>query len=498
MDAARASSTFALGTFHNEHAGFEGLGIVSALAVAIFFFWLWNGPVSVVGANVRYPPKSKMGMLELIRVFASKKLPFQMLQQGRELGYSTFRLPLWIPGCPMVVQIGDYDLARRISKDPNSARASPLFKSIEFGMGGASLLTRNGKKCMFWKSRRVPLNAAFSSSKLRGLNKLIDATVDKWMGNTVQEMARDGISFDVSRQVQNLAISVLHEWAFGFALNDPTKRDQLLFDERLFLDEYFTKSFANPLRNILGPLLPERRRARQATIRFLGHCKKIIQANRQKPSEGTIIDIVTNNPIYRDDNDRARDLMIFTVAGQDSMAHATSFALLEIARDPGLQRCLRRDLASKDPKDSELLHYVIKESMRLYPQAPYGLGSRFVGSDFTFVQEDGKTSFIPKGSLAVMSQISIFRNTEVFEESDFFQPSRWDKPSEAEKASFFPFGLGLQDCIGQRMAMAFIESVVSRVLLSSYELKLVHEGPIEFSASLHQVGTMLSLHQVSK
>jgi cytochrome P450 len=130
--------------------------------------------------------------------------------------------------------------------------------------------------------------------------------------------------------------------------------------------------------------------------------------------------------------------------------------------------------------------------MRLHPVAATAVGSRVLGSDINVTLSDETTVFIPKGSLAVMSIMSVHRNSNVFDDADVFKPLRWENPTEQMKMSWLPFVIGRQNCVGQSLAMAVMPEILGR-LLSEFEFTIEQEGHVEFSTTYKPVGTLLTV-----
>ena len=131
----------------------------------------------------------------------------------------------------------------------------------------------------------------------------------------------------------------------------------------------------NPLRPLIGPLIPERRRAVLAVQRLHAKARHMMTAYRNKTehsNEGTIIQLVMESDAFPNDDERAAQLMEFLLAGHDTTAYSISWILLCLAKNPEEQSKLRRSLSKLPPENwssCETLRCVIKEGMRLFPVA---------------------------------------------------------------------------------------------------------------------------------
>ncbi len=202
------------------------------------------------------------------------------------------------------------------------------------------------------------------------------------------------------------------------------------------------------------------------------------------------------NDTYRMSDKQVRDeCLTVMLAGHETTADALSFALWLLAKHPQAQDELHdeavRVLGDRPPAaaDYPALRYsymVFAESMRLYP--PVWVLGRAAGPEP--YQFRGFT--IPPGSNLLAPQIVVHRDPRFWPEPDRFQPRRFDPEygnapgsasggdihnsssnsnsgSEARttrhKFSYFPFGGGSRQCIGESLAWMegiFVLSTICR------------------------------------
>ena len=143
-------------------------------------------------------------------------------------------------------------------------------------------------------------------------------------------------------------------------------------------------------------------------------------------------------------------------------SNTTIWILHNIAKDINLQNALK--LESLQPFSNQpLSRGCLKESMRLYPVAPF-IG-RFLDSAATI---NGYN--IPKMTLALMSLYSSSRDPNYFPDPDNFSPDRWGR-MEAQSVlknvinsrGTIPFALGARSCIGKRMANYQMQYLLMKV-----------------------------------
>jgi len=152
---------------------------------------------------------------------------------------------------------------------------------------------------------------------------------------------------------------------------------------------------------------------------------------------------------------RDEALTIF-LAGHETTANALTWTWYLLSQHPEVEARLHSELdstlAGRLPTYENLpaLPYtrmVLAESMRLYPPA-WAIGRRaledFAAGGFT----------VPAGSVVLMSQYIMHRDSRFFPEPERFDPERWTPEHQAErpKFSYFPFGGGARVCIGEQFA----------------------------------------------
>jgi cytochrome P450 len=144
------------------------------------------------------------------------------------------------------------------------------------------------------------------------------------------------------------------------------------------------------------------------------------------------------------------------IAGHETTAHALTWTWYLLSQHPEVEQKLHAELDTTIPaqlprtEDLESLSYtrmVFSEAMRLYP--PLWIIARrnphaWSLGDYT----------IPAGSFIYMSQYLMHRDTRFFPDPDRFDPERWrpELAAQRPKYSYFPFGGGPRQCIGEGFA----------------------------------------------
>jgi cytochrome P450 len=178
--------------------------------------------------------------------------------------------------------------------------------------------------------------------------------------------------------------------------------------------------------------------------------------------------------------------------GYETTAHALNFLIWHLLKNP---TCLQKVVEEIDEHyDVDFIEHLtsfkylgnaIKESMRLDPVAI--AVSREALADTTLA---GYT--IEKGTVVTINTIALQHNETFWPNPTTFNPDRFNNTTKP--GTYFPFGEGTQNCIGQKLAMAEIK-VYMIMLLKHYKLELVPGQDIRvvtrFTSDLNQLGVYL-------
>ncbi|XP_064153213.1 cytochrome P450 11B, mitochondrial [Anguilla rostrata] len=152
----------------------------------------------------------------------------------------------------------------------------------------------------------------------------------------------------------------------------------------------------------------------------------------------------------------------------DTTAVPLQFALFELARNPGIQEMVRRQVQSSwasaegDPQKAlqgaPLLKNTVKEILRMYP---VGITvQRYPVRDIII-----QNYHIPAGTLVQACLYPMGRSEDVFREAGIFKPTRWEK-SEQRGFLSLAFGFGARQCVGRRIADNEMQLLLFHILLN--------------------------------
>uniref|UniRef100_A0A6M2CJ48 Putative cytochrome n=1 Tax=Rhipicephalus microplus TaxID=6941 RepID=A0A6M2CJ48_RHIMP len=133
------------------------------------------------------------------------------------------------------------------------------------------------------------------------------------------------------------------------------------------------------------------------------------------------------------------------------------------------------------------LDLVVREGLRLYPALPVMI-LRECAQDTTVSGQ-----FIPRGTTLVAPPWHIHRDPNIWQNPDEFIPDRFANQS-VQSSTYFPFGLGSHVCLGQRLAMLIMKTVLYKTIYK-FELSLNAEdsGPLKLKVPgllLNPVGAL--------
>ncbi|XP_043787940.1 cytochrome P450 315a1, mitochondrial isoform X1 [Apis laboriosa] len=193
-----------------------------------------------------------------------------------------------------------------------------------------------------------------------------------------------------------------------------------------------------------------------------------------------------------DEGIRAEDAICivtdFILAAGDTTATTLQWVLLLLCNHPEKQEELfkhLKDLPQKDILRLPLLKGIIKESLRLYPIAPFI--SRYLPVDSVI-----GNYFVPKGELLVLSLYSSGRDAANFPQPNEFRPERWIRTQKGiyqgvvHPHASLPFALGARSCIGRKLAEIQISLALAE-LIKSFKIECINKNQVKLILHLISV-----------
>ncbi|KAJ7084746.1 cytochrome P450 [Mycena crocata] len=199
-------------------------------------------------------------------------------------------------------------------------------------------------------------------------------------------------------------------------------------------------------------------------------------------------------------NELAEQIRVILLGGQDTSADALAWCLYELAKDPGYQQKLRDEIHTSyhssggrqaDYDSMPLLNAFLKETLRVYPAAPYL--ERVAGEDLVIPLAEEITtttgeriSHLPvkKGQFIAVAIASYQRlHTLWGPDADEFKPSRWLNGHPCKGQAFGPyshlltFAGGHRVCAGWRFAVSEMQVILAELVLN-FSFALSKNDPV--------------------
>ncbi len=176
------------------------------------------------------------------------------------------------------------------------------------------------------------------------------------------------------------------------------------------------------------------------------------------------------------------ELVTLVIAGSETTGNTIAWACYLLATHPEAQLRLQREvdqvLGGRDADEQTLtaLPYtraVITEALRLY--SPVWILPRKAVAD---VELGGYR--LRAGSRMMFSPYALNRDPRLHRDPERFDPDRWaaDYTRSELRASFFPFGQGIRNCIGEGFAWSEATLVLSAIA-ARWELRLADGARVE-------------------
>ncbi|CAH0557394.1 unnamed protein product [Brassicogethes aeneus] len=157
------------------------------------------------------------------------------------------------------------------------------------------------------------------------------------------------------------------------------------------------------------------------------------------------------------------------LAAGDTTAYSMQWILYLIAKNPVIQNNLRHNLQNNS---STLQKNILKESLRLYPVAPFL--TRYLPQEATV---NGYR--ISAGTLLIFSIYTSGRDTNYFKNPEEFNPDRWlRKGTNLAAKATLPFAMGVRSCIGKKIAESQIQLTLSK-LVKNFDIELCNKKDVE-------------------
>ncbi|XP_023288664.1 cytochrome P450 315a1, mitochondrial [Orussus abietinus] len=228
--------------------------------------------------------------------------------------------------------------------------------------------------------------------------------------------------------------------------------------------EYSAQLSLLPAQLAMRLRLPAWRKFVNAADEALGIVRALVPIMARHNAEGGLLKMMMDEGIRGDD--LVRIVADLVLAAGDTTAYSMQWALFLLGSHPEIQERLYgriKGLKGERLLQDSFLKGVLKETLRLYPTAPFL--TRYLAED-NFI---GGYS-VSKEDLILMSLYSSGRDSSNFVEPDAFHPERWIR---TEKGNYdympnphasLPFALGVRSCVGRKLAQTQMMLAIAKLV----------------------------------
>lgn len=394
--------------------------------------------------------------------------PLALFQRAREHGdvvrirFGPFRF--YVLNSPSAIRQALVGEARKLSKGLNFGRTRRLI--------GSGLVMSEGES--HHRQRRLMQPAFHRTEIARYVGTMRDVAVPRisaWP---------DGGTLAFDREMRSITLTVLARTLLSSDIGADAidEIEQLL---RVLLSELVARGISANVPGLAWVPTRSNRRFSAANRRLRVLLTDVIDEYRRAGADhGDLISILMR---ARDDdtgagmtNEQLRDeATTLVIAGSETTGNTIAWACYLLARHPRIQERLQQEadlvLAGADP-GYEILsklpftRAVITETLRLY--SPVWILPRRALVD---VELGGH--LLRAGSRIFFSPYALNRDARLHRDPDRFDPDRWATGySKSDmRATFFPFGQGIRNCIGEGFAWAESTLLLS-VIAAHWQLRL--------------------------
>lgn len=300
----------------------------------------------------------------------------------------------------------------------------------------------------------------------------------------MRERWRDGEQRDIAIDMMHLTLNVVARTLFATDLRDEVHELADAINRIMGLYNFLIMlPAAEWLVHLRPPGLASFLRARK---RIDAVVYRMIEAHRREHSDtGSLLDLMlAASPEHTPESEQSLRDQVITIflAGYETVANALSWTWYLLSQNPECERRFHQEidceLDGRPPTYDDLsrLRYVemvMAESLRLFPPA-WAMG-RYARNDFQLGD-----FFLPAKTTVLMSQFITHRDPRFFPDPLRFDPERFtpEARSRRQKFTYFPFGAGVRQCIGE--SFAWMEGVLLLATMGQkWKLKLVPEHCVE-------------------
>ncbi|XP_013135366.1 PREDICTED: cytochrome P450 9e2-like [Papilio polytes] len=382
---------------------------------------------------------------------------------------------------------------------------------------GRNLFSLKGEE---WKEMRSTLSPAFTSSKIRSMVPFMVETGDKMINSLRMKIKKSGnnsIHVDCKDLTTRYANDVIATCAFGLQVDSHLEENNTFYKKgkeaatfnfkqllkfftltswpkisKVFRITLFSEETRFFFRDLVLNTINDRETKqiiRPDMIHLLMEAKKGNLRHEDRSGQDTDAGFATveesavgrkNIDRVWTDNDLVAQVILFFIAGFDTVSTAMSFALHELAANPEVQERLHQEIKECHLKNNgkidfnfiqelKYLDMVVSEVLRLWP--PGVTMDRLCVKDYNLGKCNEKSTkdyVVRKGESIIIPTWSIHRDPVYYPRPLHFDPERFSEERKhlIQPFTYMPFGLGPRNCIGSRFALCEVKVLLYQLLLN--------------------------------
>nr|XP_029719812.1 cytochrome P450 9e2-like [Aedes albopictus] len=449
-------------------------------------------------------------------------LGYYMFPKHRFSGYFMFRKPEYLihdPALAKQVMIKDFDYFT----DHTTVVPMEVDPVI-----GRSLFFMDGQR---WRHGRSGMSPAFTGSKMRNMFGLLSKYADGAVQRLVEDAGQKKLEMEMRDLFQKLGNDIITSISFGLDIDSVHNPDSELFKRgkqlagttgfqglKFFLlmtvpssvFEFFgirliTKEVAEFYLDIVRKTIKHREKnniVRPDFIHLFMQARnnelKEEKDNKDDHLESAGFTTVREHIESCTENSKYSDFGITAVVASfffgsiETTSTVLCFAMHELAANQDVQTKLQSEinLVEEELHGSPLtyevlqkmkyLDMVVSETLRRWP--PLATTNRVCVKPYTLEDYNGTQVTIEKGQAVQIPIISYHHDPDIFPDPLRFDPERFsdENKDNINRDAFLPFGSGPRNCIGSRLALMHIKSLLYYILANfSVEFSEKMELPLK-------------------
>jgi cytochrome P450 len=360
--------------------------------------------------------------------------PYAALDEERARRGRTFWMDLALVGRALVT--GDPALVREIASRTDLEAGSGI-SALRGVLGDRSLITLDGED---HAARRRLVGPLFR----RNLETLDAATLE-----ATEDALREipvGVTFSAYGFARRISLRAIVRFLLPGSPEEEVRTGRLIEDYLLSFASPWVL-FLRPLQIDLGPFTPWGRASRNGT-RLRDFLRARVRAARQDPDLPGIVAQIAREGGDLPEDEVIDEVLALLLFGHDTGAAALAWAFAHVWSRPAVAARVRE-------AEDGYLDACLQESLRLSPVVVHV--TRIAPAATTIGGWE-----VPAGGRIFPCAYLAQRDPEVFPEPESFRPERF-LDHQIHEGAWFPFGLGVRTCIGQRLAMRQMRLITAAV-----------------------------------